>query len=316
MSQIGEGTSITTEKESGLASLKVSVRDIITGERIPAATINVNGSTKEGDEHGEAEFSDLPVGMVDVDVKKHFKDADYVTFLVHRIPFSRISLTRSWDAKSAAQDVAFTEADQQEKLRIEIPAFRLEDGVRLCRQDLKLWGDSGPDYGHWWIEIGDKSYGWWPEEDQLGAKELPPPTPPAALPPNPGVVARISHMAKMASYTAHQARYKANYTQAGQLGQAFMKTFAGVPGILNGNERNKKMEKDPYHGGWKQGKSDEDYHPVINDGRSKEEIYEQIREFALAYSGEWSWIFEFGNNCHTFQVKAMSQLDLKKVKKM
>ncbi len=89
-----------------------------------------------------------------------------------------------------------------------------------------------------------------------------------------------------------------------------------IRGILNGDELHKNNEKDPYHEEWKKDKTDEDYHPVINDCRTREDIYQLVQNFALAYRGNWSWVFEFGNNCHTFQIKAMSELNLKKVRKI
>ncbi len=314
MTELGEGSAVTSIEDvvAETGALKVSVRDICTGERIPEATISVGINSQIGDDQGEASFSELSTGSASISVKKHFKDADYLTFLVHKLPFSKTSITRSLEAKSSEQDVAIISKDKETRARIEITVYRVEDGVRFCRKDLKLAGDI--DYGHWWIEIGDKSYGWWPEEGHLGAKDLPAPTEPSPLPTGSGMVDRIRHMVATASYQAERARYSANQSTVGQYGQAFYKTFTGVPGILNGDELGKKDEKDPYHKKWLEGHTDEDYHPVIADCRTKEDITNAIRKFALAYSGDWSWVFEFGNNCHTFQIKAMSQLDLEKVK--
>ena len=318
MTDIGEGVAVTVSEDvkAETGSIKVSVRDICTGKRIPEPNITIGKESKDGDDQGEASFSDLSVGAVNVKVKKHFEEADYITFIVNKIPFSKKSITRSWEAKSAEQDVAIIAKSKETKLRIEIPVFRVEEGVRFCRKDLKIRGMSDIDYGHWWIEIGDKSYGWWPEEGHLGAKDMPAPAEPPPLPANAGASAKIMHIAAMANYKAQMARYSANYSTVGQYGQAFYKTFKGVPGVLNGSEERKRMERDPYHEKWKVGKTDEDYHPVIRDCRTKGEIYKAIRKFALAYSGEWSWVLESGNNCHTFQVTAMSSLDLNRVKKI
>ncbi len=313
MSELGEGSAATTIEDvvAETGTLKVSVRDICTGKRVPEATISVGINTQTGDDQGEAVFSDLSVGSASIKVKKHFKDADYLTFLVHKLPFSKTSITRSWEAKSSEQDVAIISKDKETRARIEIPVYRVEDGVRFCRKDLKYYGGLNISYGHWWIEIGDKSYGWWPEEGQLQGKDLPPPEKPAPLPTDAGITAKISHMAYSAGYFAHMARYQLNRS-----GQAFYKTFTGVPGVLNGNEYQKRIEEDPYHQKWKEGETDEDYHPVIVDCRTEEDIRNAIRNFALAYSGDWSWVFEFGNNCHTFQTRAMSELDLEKVKQL
>ena len=169
---------------------------------------------------------------------------------------------------------------------------------------------------HWWIEVGDKSYGWWPEQGHLGAKELDEPTEPGPLPSDASITEKITHMAQRAAYSVSRARYSANYSTIGNYGQAIGKTFAGVPGILNGHDEGKLRERDPHHEFWRAGKTDEDYHPVIVDCRSTDEISKAIRDFAFAYSGNWSWRFEGGNNCHTFQVSAMDKLKLNKVKKI
>ncbi|MGD8785663.1 MAG: hypothetical protein PVG75_14560 [Thioalkalispiraceae bacterium] len=142
------------------------------------------------------------------------------------------------------------------------------------------------------------------------------PTPPAPLSDNASMIDKINHMAGRASYNVEQARYNANSSLVGAYGQAIGKTFSGVPGILNGDEDHKRREKDPHHGDWQEGKTDEDYYPVIVDCRSKEEIHAAIRDYAFAYNGNWSWRFEGGNNCHTFQVGAMNKLNLYKVKKI
>ena len=316
MTDIGEGVSVEVSKEEKpeKGGLIISVRDICTGERIPEAEIKVGTEAKTGDDQGEAEFSDLSVGAVNVKVKKHFKDADYITFLVHKIPFSKKSISRLHKAKSSAQEIKIVVKDKTSKKRIEIPVYRIEDGVRFCRKDLKIQGSI--DYGHWWIEIGSKSYGWWPVDDGLDAKELPEPVEPPPLSFDAGAKEKISHLVARASYRAQRARYDANDTQASYLTQAIYKTFTGVPGTLNADEMHKNSEQDPYHGQWKKGKTDEDYHPVIVDCRTQEEIYKAIRNFALYYSGEWSWVFEGGKNCHSFQIEAMSKLDLERVKKL
>jgi len=172
------------------------------------------------------------------------------------------------------------------------------------------------DYGHWWIEVGDKSYGWWPEQGHLGSKEMEEPRPPSPLPESAGTIAKIEHMAQSATYRASVAQYSANNSMIGAYGQAIYKTFRGVPGVLNGDEDYKRREKDPHHGDWLEGRTDEDYHPVIVDCRSDADIKAAIRNFAFAYSGEWSWRFELGKNCHTFQKDAMKKLKLDKVKEL
>jgi hypothetical protein len=123
-------------------------------------------------------------------------------------------------------------------------------------------------------------------------------------------------MVSRAAYNVEQAHFNVNNSYVGAYGQAFAKTFKGVPGILNGDEDHKQRELDHHHGFWQRGRTDEDYHPVIVDCRSQEEIHAAIRDYAFAYSGNWSWRLEGGNNCHTFQVGAMNKLRLDKVKEI
>ena len=310
MSELGEGVSVpkpvSETKEKG--DLKVSVRDVCDGKRIEGAQVTVNGATQETDEHGESTFSDLPVGSVSVRVKKHFKEADYHKFVTHKP-----KITRSYEAKSSNDEVALIVKDKTSKERVEISAFKVVKSVRFCRIHFEL---KPLDYGHWWIEVGDKSYGWWPVQGELGAKDLDEPSPPPPLADDASIAAKIAHMAAMSSYRARLARYNANYTTVSNYGQAIYKTFKGVPGILNGDEHHNRLERDPHHGDWMSGKTDEDYHPVIVDCREKEQIHKGIRDFAFDYSGMWSWRLEFGKNCHTFQKDAMKELDLERAREI
>jgi len=310
MAELGEKSAAgKAVKPLTKGEVKVSVRDVCTGARIEDASVVVEGSESKTDSSGEAVFPGLAAGANEVKVNKHFSDADYITFISHNPKISR-----SFEAKSSENDLVLIEGDKTTKLRVEIPVFKVVESVRFCRIHLKL--KPKLDYGHWWIEVGDKSYGWWPEEGHLGAKEMDEPTPPAPLPADAGMAQKISHLALSASYRAELARYQTNNSDAGFYGQAIGKTFKGVPGILNGSEYLKGIEKDDHHGDWKLKLTDEDYHPVIVDCRTKDEIHKAIRDFAFAYSGEWSWRFEFGKNCHTFQKDAMKQLKLDKVKEL
>jgi len=310
MAELGEGSAAGKPvKPLEKGTVKVSVRDVCSGARIEGASVLVDKSEKKTDSNGEAVFSDLPIGPSDVKVSKHFDDADYLTFITHNP-----KITRAYEAKSSEEDLALVEGEATSKLRIEIPVFKVVESVRFCRIHLKL--KPKLDYGHWWIEVGDKSYGWYPEDGHLGAKEMDEPTPPPPLPADAGMAQKISHLALSASYRVELARYQANNSDAGFYGQAIGKTFKGVPGILNGSEYRKSIEKDFHHEDWLDGKTDEDYHPVIVDCRTKDEIHKAIRDFAFAYSGEWSWRFEFGKNCHSFQIDAMKKCKLGKVKEI
>lgn len=310
MSQFGEaggaGKPIETANKG---KVKVSVRDKCTGERLTGATVIVNGESQLSDDQGEALFEELDIGNAKVKVHKHFEEADYKTFVTHKP-----KIVRSWEAKSSVDDLALVEEGKKTKIRAEIDVYRVVKSVRFCRIAVKFVPKLN--YGHWWIEVGDKSYGWWPKDGALDAKEMENPQPPPPLPDGAGTAAKIRHMAENATYQAKAAQYAINDSGAYFLPQAVVKTFAGVPGLLNGTEELKRRERDSHHGDWKDGKTDENYHPVVVDCRTDAEIHEAIRKFAFAYSGEWSWRFELGRNCHTFQKDAMKQLRLDKVKEI
>lgn len=312
MSELGEGVSaskpvVEKKEKRDLRVRVIGACDFMGG--VEGVEVIVNGKTQKTDKDGYSLFSGLPIDAIKITAKKHFKEADYLKFITHKP-----KITRSHEAKSSFDDITFIEEEKNpNKKRIEIPVFRVVDSVRLCREHFSVWPLN---YGHWWIEVGDKSYGWWPIENELGAKDMEEPIPPPPLGDDASVAAKISHMAQVSSYQANKARYVANYTQPSSNVQAVYKTFKGVPGTLNGNESYKAIEQDPHHGFWKEGKTDEDFHPVIVDCRTEEEIHKTIREFAFSYSGEWSWRLEFGRNCHTFQKDAMKKLKLDMVKEI
>lgn len=307
--EAGEGVAATKPVETAKkGKVKVSVRDQCTGKRIADATVVVNGKSKKSIEDEDVIFDNQSIGAANIKVSKHFKEADYKTFITHQP-----RITRSWEAKSSVKDIEIVEEDKETKVRIELPMYRVVETVLFSRAHLKFFPLR---YGHWWIEIGDKSYGWWPQPGELEQKDLEEPHPPAPLPAGASTPDKIGHMAQNATYQAKAARYAANRSELGYYTQAIGKTLAGVPGILNGDEDHKKNEKDPHHGDKDLGKTDEDYHPVIVDCRTDAEIHKAIRDFAFAYSGQWSWRLEFGKNCHTFQKDAMKKLRLDKVKEI
>lgn len=128
---------------------------------------------------------------------------------------------------------------------------------------------SSLEYGHWWTDLGGgESYGWWPESVFSGP----------AL-------------------------------------SAIIDTFMGVPGALNGMKADgsndfsdtASLTRDPHHAD-DRADVDEMFSAVISDCRTDEDLKKIARRFAKAYSGRWSWRFEFGNHCHTFQIGLMDKI--------
>lgn len=302
MTDIGEGVSVEVSKEEKpeKGGLIISVRDICTGERIPEAEIKVGRETKTGDDQGEAEFSDLSFGAVNVKVKKHFKDVDYATFLIH---YPR--LLKRYDAKSAASDVAEIKKDTTKKIRVEIEVYKLIDKCMFHRKHIDPGGEDK--YGHWWTVVDDDtSFGWWPKY-HLGREEnrnSEPPKPLAELPSNPSKMQIIQHKFEKSVYNVKSAIYNLKESAPGQ-------TARGVEGELNGQTSfGGTATKDPHHSD----SGDEQYQPIRFDCFELSEIRDCISSFSKSYSGEWSWFIESGNHCHTFQKKLMKNCKLEKVK--
>jgi hypothetical protein len=304
MTQIGESVAVTQVEDPKTGGLRVTVRDKCDGSRIKGAIVSVGTKTQTTDDSGETTFSDLPAGPTQAMVNKHFKEADYLTFFSHIMP----RIVRRKEAKSSAWGDGDVPEGGEGRMRVEIDAYKIIDKIRFRRLHLKL---KPLDYGHWWVEVGNKSYGWWPEQGHLGAKDMEEPQPPPPLGDDPSIVERIQHMAARAGYSAQMARYNANKSKVSVYAQAIAKTFVGVPGILNGDEDGKRLELDPHHG---DKKFEEEYSPVVNDCTTIEELQKKIRDFAFSYQGEWSWRFEYGRNCHTFQIEMIKTIGIEKFK--
>lgn len=308
MTDIGESVAVavTNEEKEKLGSIKVSVRDICTGERIPGATVTIGRESKNSDDSGEASFDKLPLGTVSIKVKKHYEDKDYVTFLVH---YPKV--LRNHDAKSSLLDSAEINKESGSKFRAEIVVYKLIDKFKYHRRHIDLRGDDK--YGHWWTVVdANTSFGWWPKYP-LGAEEnqfSEPPEPPAALAADATRMQKIQHAFKSAVYEVHSKLYNLK-------DNSLTRTLGGVEGELNGvtsfggiSEPGKY--KDPHAAAHDEG--DEVYQPVRNDCFELSDIKKSVIDFALGYTGSWSWRFEAGNHCHTFQKKLMVQCKLDKVK--
>ena len=302
MTQVGEGVAVPIPKTELKGGATISVRDVCDGSRVEGADVYINSNKKKTDSSGEAAFSGMVSGFTDVKVYMHFKDADFIKFITHKPRIVR---------KKKAISEALTQIEIPEggtkKLRVEIEVYKIFKKIRFKRIHLKL---KPLDYGHWWVEKGNQSFGWWPEPGHLGAKDMEQPTPPPPLSANPSIAERIQHMASSASHSVNMAQYNLNNSTVGNYSQAIYKTFAGVPGILNGDEAHKNAKRDPHHGD----ACEEEYSPVFNDCTIEDELWDKMSTFANGYSGEWSWRFEFGKNCHSFQIAMIKAIPIEKFK--
>lgn len=279
--------------------MRVVVSDICTQDAIEDAKVVVGRSSKMTDASGLATFDSLPVGSTTATATKHFQDADYARFVVQ---YPRVL----WRTKAISKETGDAEVTDggTADIAIDMVVFRLLVEMIFKRVQIKLSGDQ---YGHWWTEIdGSESYGWWPKYP-LGApqnRKSQPPQPPPPLPANPSWQDRIQHQFDRTVYDAQSAWYNARESTFGQ-------TLRGVEGELNGQTSfGGTPTKDPHHGDT----GDEEYQPVLDDCRQDATIKAKARTFAASYSGGWSWRFEGGNHCHTFQKKMMADCDLQKFK--
>ena len=149
---------------------------------------------------------------------------------------------------------------------------------QLVRENVfkKLEGEEEDAYGHWWVELGNESYGWWPAK---GVDLL------STLTGVPGYLNGTldAHAAGIASMTrdAHHGD-TADYEFHPVLNTGiFFSTF-----MKYGKEKEKKCCN------------------VTEDG-----IKSCIRKFASSYSGSWS--YPWGQNCHSFQKEMMNMCCIK-----
>ena len=149
---------------------------------------------------------------------------------------------------------------------------------QLVRENVfkKLEEEEEDAYGHWWVELGNESYGWWPAE---GVDLL------STLTGVPGYLNGTldAHAAGMASMTrdAHHGD-TADYEFHPVLNTGiFFSTF-----MKYGKEKGKKCCD------------------VTEEG-----IKSCIRKFASSYSGSWS--YPWGQNCHSFQKEMMNMCCIK-----
>ncbi len=79
--------------------------------------------------------------------------------------------------------------------------------------------------------------------------------------------------------------------------------FRGVPGVLNavGVDPDGTLTRDPNHGLT----ADHEFHPVLVEPRTDQEVRTAIRRVATAIRGEWRWSARPALNCHTFQLAVL-----------
>lgn len=296
--EVGECTGIGTSEEPPPGELQVKVvskgKERAIEKADVTATVDRYGATAAD---GTVTFKKLCQSTYDVRVVRRYPDQDWIAFIRHYPAF-----TMSHEAISFGHESVLVAATAS--LTVKIDYYRRLPGVAVHRNHI-LW-NAGPNedkYGHWWIVIDDESYGWWPK-DRFGPRE-PPPEPPAPPAADAGRAAHIQHM--FASMI-HRARLKLFNLR----NSAPVQTLLGVQGELNAAEFGGTRTRDPHHGD----RGHDVYELVVTDEEDDDDIKLNMRRFARAYSGSWSWRFEFGQNCHTFQIGLLAAAEVRRFRKI
>ena len=292
------------EEKVKKGTLKVKVVDACTGAVVEKATVRLLKQIKTTGNSGEAEFADLPIGGYTVDVEKHFDDCDHVSLIVH---YPRVMINH--EARSVASAGETVKDGETTTLTVRIAVYRLVPEMVFHRRHIDFGGEDK--YGHWWTCIDSStSFGWWPKYPMGHPRNRvnTPPARPATLPANAGRLAQVQHMFSSAVFAARSKLFQMRES-------SLVQTFRGVEGELNGQTSfGGTPTGDPHALNGDAG--NEQYQPVLNDCRPDPEIWQPMVDFANAYSGGWSWRFELGNHCHTFQKKLMTAAQVPKLKKL
>jgi|JI8StandDraft_1071087.scaffolds.fasta_scaffold89602_1 hypothetical protein len=284
--------------------LKVKILNNCDDKAIEGAEVTVGGKTQKTSASGETTFADLPATVHGASVVKHFEDADHVTFVVH---YPRVLIEHEAIVRSAGfSDVP---AGGEAQLEIKLPVYRLIPDMIFHRRHIDFGGDDK--YGHWWSVLAPaNSYGWWPKYPMGHPKNQrnTPPVEPAPLPPNASRMAQVQHMFAAMAYEVQAKLF--SIRESGPV-----QTLRGVEGELNGQTSfGGTATRDPHELGGDSG--NEQYQAVVNDCRSDSDIRDPMVKFAQGYTGGWSWRFELGNHCHTFQKALMGAGTLRLFKKL
>jgi hypothetical protein len=297
------------DKAAQKGAIKVKVVNKHDGSPVEGATIVVAHKKGTTDAGGEATIDKLRPGREWVTARKAWPSEDHFIFVSH---YPKTSISRK--AESEASAIVEVSAGATAEARLEIEVYRPLVKVVLYRNHIHLAG--GDKYGHWWTVIDDtESYGWWPKYglgDEATAKGSPP-EPPDELPTDAGAAAKVQHVFESALHTVRKAMHDL-------WDNSLTRTFRGVEGDLNGvksfggwlRRNGDPCDMDPHHIYGDQGKVR--YQPVLHDARKDEDLKTAMPAFALAYTGSWSWRFEFGNHCHTFQKRMMEHCSLHEFK--
>jgi hypothetical protein len=191
--------------------------------------------------------------------------------------------------------------------------------VRIFRNHI-IWLPKSPrddKFGHWWTQIDADSYGWWPRwpMNHPNHRRHEPPVAPTPPPPSAGLRGRIQHRFAMIQHAAAAALYRVQE-------HGLVRVFRGVEGELNGTTYFKGRSRRAGHGAdidphaKKGDPGHERYDVIITDDEDPAALKSAMRRYVEGYGGSWSWRFEAGQNCHTFQRGMLDAAGIRKFKKV
>jgi hypothetical protein len=297
------------DKAAQKGAIKVKVVNKHDGSPVEGATVVVAHKKATTDAGGEATIDKLRPGREWVTARKAWPSEDHFIFVSH---YPKTSISRK--AESEASAIVEVSGGATAEARLEIEVYRPLVKVILHRNHIHPISEDK--FGHWWTVMDEaSSYGWWPK---YLIKDRDPPRPPPPLPDKPSVADRAQHLFNTVIHRVRAAAFTAKNTSGGRLGEALANTFRGVEGDLNGTvsyqgalrRRGDPYDRDPHH----DDNGEFVFQPILHDGRNGADIKATLRGFALAYEGKWSWRFEAGNHCHTFQKKLLEHCGLREFK--
>jgi hypothetical protein len=102
--------------------------------------------------------------------------------------------------------------------------------------------------------------------------------------------------------------YPSTSAESSPLGLGYV---IGAPGVLNGwTEGAAKMDPNLLKHDQAEGHpADKEYHPILTNSLTKQEIRDRIRNFAKSYGGDWKLV---SRSCHTFLNDLMKSVGLEK----
>jgi len=238
----------------------------------PFGKVTHNG-TSENLFQFSSEFSDSETGLVYYNYRYHMPELGR---WINRDPIEEEGGTNLYQMNTNSPLIYLDKLGLKKLSNGEI----IKD-IKIKKKNIKWWGivykhvlkgTSNKDlYGHWWIEMGSESYGWWPAQ-QVGFKET--------------ILGVNGVLNRQGFSRVGTATRDPHHGDAAEHEKSPKVDFGGFLGILQKRKINYGKAKNK-----------------LCKCVSVDDIKSGIREFANSYKGGWS--YPMGPNCHTFVSEAL-----------